>query len=150
MVDVGQQAPEFTLTDTNNQEVHLSSFRGKAVVIAFFPKAFTGTCERQLSDHQHHLSEFEALNAQVIAISTDQGPSQKAFAGNCSITYPVLSDFRHKVITQFGINRETGLVANERAVFIIDKDGKLAWKHIEAAPGQWSGVAPELEALKKL
>ncbi|MGI8913124.1 MAG: redoxin domain-containing protein [Chloroflexota bacterium] len=68
MVAVGQEAPDFTLRDTANQEVKLSSLRGKPVVLAFFPKAFTGTCERQLSEHQHRLSEFTALGAQVVAI----------------------------------------------------------------------------------
>ena len=151
MVDVGQEAPDFKLPDTNNQEVRLSDFRGKPVVLAFFPKAFTGTCERQLSEHQHRLQDFAALGAQVIAISTDQGPSQKAFAAQCGVTgFPILSDFRHQVMQQYGIYRESGALANERATFIIAKDGKLAYKHIEPKPGEWQGVEPELAELRKL
>lgn len=151
MVDVGQPAPDFTLTDTANNEVKLSDFRGKPVVLAFFPKAFTGTCERQLSEHQHRLSEFQALGAQVVAISTDQGPAQKAFAANCGVTgYPILSDFRHQAVRAYGIFRETGGLPNERATFIVDKDGKLAYKFIEPAPGNWQGIDPELAELRKL
>lgn len=151
MVDVGQAAPDFTLTDTNNQEVTLSSFRGKPVVLAFFPKAFTGTCERQLSEHQHRLADFSALNAQVIAISTDQGPSQKAFAAHCGVDgFPILSDFRSKVVKAYGISRDSGALANERATFIIDKNGNLAYKFIEPNPGQWAGIDPEIAELKKL
>ena len=151
MVAEGQEAPDFTLTDVTNQEVSLSSFRGKPVVLAFFPKAFTGTCERQLSEHQHRLSEFNALGAQVIAISTDQGPSQKAFAAQCGVDgFPILSDFRHQVVRAYGIYRESGGIANERATFIVDKDGKLAYKHVEPAPGNWQGIDPELAELRKL
>ena len=151
MVQVGQQAPDFTLTDTAGQEVKLSSFKGKPVVLAFFPKAFTGTCERQLSEHQHRLGEFTALGAQVLAISTDQGPSQKAFAANCGVDgYPILSDFRHQVVQAYGIHRPTGGAPNERATFIVDKDGKLAYSFIEPAIGNWQGIDPELAELRKL
>ena len=152
MVDVGQQAPDFTLQDTQGREVTLSSFRGKApVVLAFFPKAFTGTCERQLSEHQHRLAEFQQLGAQVLAISTDQSPSQQAFAAQCGVQgYPILSDFRHAVVQAYGIARPIGNLANERATFIIAKDGTVAYKFVEPAPGNWQGIEPELTELKKL
>lgn len=151
MVAVGQAAPDFTLNDTANQEVKLSDYRGKPVVLAFFPKAFTGTCERQLSEHQHHLGEFTALGAQVIAISTDQGPSQKAFAANCGVTgFPILSDFRHQVVQAYGIYRPSGGAPNERATFIVDKDGKLAYSFVEPVLGNWQGIEPELAELRKL
>ena len=151
MVEVGQEAPDFTLTDTENQEVRLSSFRGKPVVLAFFPKAFTGTCERQVSEHQHHIEEFAQLGAQVLAISTDQGPSQKAFASQCGVKdFPILSDFRHQVVRSYGIYLESGGRANERATFIVDKDGKLAYKFVEPVAANWQGIEPELAELRKL
>lgn len=151
MVQVGQQAPDFTLTDTAGQDVKLSSFQGKPVVLAFFPKAFTGTCERQLSEHQHRLAEFTALGAQVVAISTDQSPSQKAFAANCGVDgFPILSDFRHQVVQAYGIHRPTGGAPNERATFIIDRDGKVAYSFVEPVIGNWQGIDPELTELRKM
>lgn len=151
MVDVGQAAPDFALNDTENKEVRLSDFRGKPVVLAFFPKAFTGTCERQLSEHQHHIDEFRQLGAQVVAISTDQSPAQKAFASNCGVKdFPILSDFRHQVMQQYGIYRESGNLANERATFIVAPDGTLAYKFVEPSPGNWQGIEPELAELRKL
>ena len=152
MVDVGQEAPDFSLGDTAGNTVQLSSFRGKAaVVLAFFPKAFTGTCERQVSEHQHRLADFQKLGAQVFAISTDQSPSQKAFAAQCGVSgFPILSDFRHQVVRQYGIYRESGGAANERATFIVDKNGKIAYKHVEPVIGEWQGIEPELTELRKL
>ncbi len=99
MVEVGQQAPDFELTDTAGNSVKLSDFRGKPVVLFFFPMAFTGVCERQLSTHQQRLGEFQALGAQVIAISADQTASQREFANHCGVNgFPILSDARHKAI----------------------------------------------------
>ena len=151
MVEVGQPAPQFTLLGQGNKDVSLADFKGQNLVLFFFPKAFTGTCERQLSEHQHHIAEFRQLGAQVIAISTDQSPAQKAFASNCGVQdFPILSDFRHQVMQQYGIYRESGNLANERATFIVAPDGKLAYKFVEPAPGNWQGIEPELAELRKL
>lgn len=150
MVEVGQQAPDFELTDTAGNSVKLSDFRGKPVVLFFFPMAFTGVCERQLSTHQQRLGEFQALGAQVIAISADQTASQREFANHCGVNgFPILSDARHKAIQAYGVYRESGPV-NERATFVIDKNGTIVYKFIEESPGNWRGIDVELEQLRKL
>lgn len=151
-VEVGQAAPDFTLDAHDGGQVSLSSFKGqKNVVLFFFPKAFTGTCERQVTGHGQDLSKFQALNAEVLGVSTDQSPSQAAFAKQCgSVSFKLLSDHRHKVVNQYGVARGEGSLSNERAVFVIDKQGIVRFKHVEPKPGEWSGTQAELDALQKL
>src|SRR5437588_9194652 len=98
-LEVGQPAPDFTLNDTTNKPVKLSELRGKPVVVFFFPKAFTGTCERQISETHHNIAKYRELGAEVVGISTDQSPSQAAFIKQCGVdSYPILSDFRHRTV----------------------------------------------------
>lgn len=150
VIEVGQRAPDFELTDTEQNTVRLSDFHGKPVVLFFFPMAFTGVCELQLSQHQHRLQDFTDLGAQVLAISADQRAAQKEFASRCGVNgFPILSDARHNVIKAYGVYREAGPV-NERATFILGKDGNIVYKFIEAAPGNWQGIDVELEQLRKL
>lgn len=151
-VDVGQPAPDFTLSATTGTDVTLSSFKGKKnVVLFFFPKAFTGTCERQVVGHSADLAKFQELNAEVFGISTDQTPSQQAFAKQCgNVAYPLLSDFRHRVINTFGVARPEGGAPNERAAFVIDKEGVVRYKQVEKSPGEWSGTEGELQALRQV
>jgi peroxiredoxin len=150
--DVGQPAPDFTLPSTEGGEVSLSSFKGKKnVVVFFFPKAFTGTCERQVAGHGTDLDKFKALDAEVFGVSTDQTPSQQAFAKQCgSVNFPLLSDNRFNVVMQYGVGKAQGGLPNDRAVFVIDKQGVIRYKHVEPKPGDWSGTAGELEALRSI
>ena len=152
MVEVGQQAPDITLLGEGNKEVRLSDFRGQNVVLFFFPKAFTGTCERQVSEHAHEIDRFKAMNAAVLGVSTDQVPSLLQFARHCEAAGKValLSDFRHRAIREYGVAVEEGPIANRRATFIVDRDGVLRYKHVEEAVGQFQGIAPELEALQQI
>jgi peroxiredoxin len=150
-LSVGQTAPDFTLGSTAGSDVTLSSLRGKNVVVFFFPKAFTGTCEKQISGHGQSIKAFQDLNAEVFGISTDQTPAQQAFAKQCSdVTFSLLSDFRHRVVNAFGVARAEGGVPNERATFVIDKAGVVQYAHVESSPGNWSGLDGELAALRKI
>ena len=151
--DVGQPAPDFTLPSTEGGDVSLSSFKGKKnVVVFFFPKAFTGTCEKQVSGHAADLDKFKALDAEVFGISTDQTPSQQAFAKQCEAAgkLNLLSDNRFKTVMAWGVGKAEGGLPNDRAGFVIDKSGVIRHKQVEAKPGDWSGTAGALEALGKL
>ena len=150
--EVGQPAPDFTLPSTAGGEVTLSSFKGKKnVVVFFFPKAFTGTCERQVTGHAADLERFQALDAEVFGISTDQTPSQTAFAKQCGhVNFPLLSDNRFRTVMDWGVGKAEGGLPNDRAGFVIDKQGIVRYKHVEPKPGEWSGTAGELEALQSL
>ncbi len=150
--DVGQAAPDFTLPSITGSDVSLSSYKGqKNVVVFFFPKAFTGTCERQNAGHAADYAKFQELNAEVIGISTDQTPSQTAFAKQCgNDKFPVLSDNRFKTVMDYGVGKPTGGLPNDRASFVVDKNGVIQYKFIEPNPGQWSGTEGALAALKKI
>jgi peroxiredoxin len=152
VVEVGKPAPDFTLLGEGNAEVSLADFKGQNLVLFFFPKAFTGTCERQIVDHAQHSEQFAALNARVVGVSTDQVPTLQKFAEQCESAgkLQLLSDFRHKAVQSYGIAVDSGPLPNQRAVFIIDGKGILRYAHVEPAAGQYQGAAPELEALKGL
>ncbi len=152
MPEVGQPAPAFTLPGTDGKDHALADYRGKNVVLFFFPRAFTGTCERQISTHAHEIDRFRALNAVVLGVSTDQSPSQVAFARQCDPdgTVPLLSDFRHQTVRDYGVYLPEGARPNERATFIVDGEGVLRYKFVEPNAGQWAGTEPEYAALRGL
>ena len=123
----GQEAPDFALKDQDGNEVTLSSFRGNQnVVIVFYPFTFTGVCEGELCSLRDNLSEFDAVKAQVLAISCDTRHAQKQWATQQGFTFPVLSDFwpHGAVARAYGVFNEQRGCAN-RATFVIDKDGKV-------------------------
>jgi peroxiredoxin len=146
VVEVGQPAPQFTLLGEGNKDVSLADFQGQNLVLFFFPKAFTGTCERQISEHAQAIDQFAALNAKVVGVSTDQVPALLKFAEQCEAAGKVtlLSDFRHRAVQDYGIAIDSGPTPNQRAVFIIDGAGTLRYAQV----GQYEGIGPELEALK--
>ena len=123
----GQEAPDFALKDQDGTEVTLSTFRGNQnVVIVFYPFTFTGVCEGELCSLRDNLSEFDAVKAQVLAISCDTRHAQKQWAAQQGFTFPVLSDFwpHGAVARAYGVFNEQLGCAN-RATFVIDKDGKV-------------------------
>ena len=126
-VESGQEAPDFTLKDQDGNEVTLSSFRGgRNVVIVFYPFTFTGVCQGELCSLRDDLSEFEAVKAQVLAVSCDSRHAQKQWAEQQGFTFPVLSDFwpHGAVAKAYGVFNEQLGCAN-RATFVIDPEGKV-------------------------
>lgn len=152
VVAVGQPAPQFTLYGEGNKEVTLDEFRGQNLVLFFFPKAFTGTCERQIVEHAGAIDKFNEMNARIIGVSTDQMPSLQKFAEQCEAAGKVtlLSDFRHKAIRDYGVAVESGPLPNQRATFVIDREGVVRYAFVEPSPGNFQGIAPELEALQQI
>jgi peroxiredoxin len=116
----------------------LSDFRGKQrVVLAFHPLAFTPVCAEQVRTYERERARLDALNAHVLAVSVDAGPSKKAWAESLGgISYDLLSDFHPhgKVASDYGVMRNDGI--SERAIFVIDKDGKIAWAKQYQIPEQ--------------
>ena len=149
---VGDEAPDFTLPSaTGPGPVTLSAFRGKQnVVLAFFPFAFSGTCSAQLPSYQAELERFRSYDTEVIGISMDAGYSLKEFAKQLSITYPLLSDFypQGKVVDLYGVRHAAGMA--ERALFVIDKSGKIAWVHVHRPTGEVPDNEELFEVLRKL
>jgi thioredoxin-dependent peroxiredoxin len=126
---IGDRAPDFSLPSTTGQQISLSQFRGKQrILLEFYGSDFAPTCGANLSARKTDYSEFQALNVQILGISTNHPFSQKMFADSLQLPFPLLSDFPDmKVTRQYG-----GLSLNatyarfgiaERAFFLIDKDG---------------------------
>jgi len=127
---VGDMAPDFALPSTVGKPVRLSDLRGKsAVALAFFPAAFTGGCNKEMSAFQADIAHFEGAETKVFGISTDQIPSLKELSDRLRLTFPLLSDFsKRQVASDYGVLFADLGVANF-ATFVIDKDGRI--QHIE-------------------
>jgi mycoredoxin-dependent peroxiredoxin len=149
---VGAPAPEFTLKDQTQQEVSLTSFRGKKrVVLIFYPLDWSPVCTQEHACFVNDMKKFEQLDAQVLGLSVDSVWSHKAYADKMGIHYPLLADFhpRGAVAAKYGIYLEDKGITG-RAIFIIDRDGKLAWQKdygIPVVPGV-DEVAKALEGVK--
>jgi len=149
MADLNAQAPDFTLRHTKTDTVTLSNLRGQKVVLAFFPAAFTGVCEKELCTFRDSLSELNELNATVLGISVDAPFSNLAFAGKNDINFPILSDYGREVTRAYDVALDdfaglTGYTAAKRAVFIVNENGNISYKWIGPNPG----VEPDYDEVK--
>ena len=136
-IDVGAQAPDFTLKDQNNQEVSLGDFRGrKAVLLVFYPLAFTGTCQGELTEVRDNLSEYANDHIQVLTVSVDSPYSHKVWAEREGFEFPLLADFwPHGAVAQaYGVFNEIAGIAN-RGTFVIDRDGQIRFAEM-LGPGE--------------
>jgi peroxiredoxin len=147
---VGTAAPEFSLHVTPDQTLSLSELRGKPVVLAFYPADWSPVCGDELSIFNEILPDLLKYEAKLIGISVDGAWCHDAFAKHKHLHFPLLSDFEPKgrVARSYGAYRETDGVC-ERALFVIDKDGTIAWSYcspVAVNPGA-DGILRALEAL---
>ena len=136
-VEVGQAAPEFTLTNQYGQQVSLSDYRGaKNVVLMFYPFAFTGICTAELCTLRDRGEEFANDHTVVLSVSCDSVPALKLFAEQEALTNPLLSDFwpHGEVSRAYGAFLEDKGFST-RATFVIDLEGIVRWSVING-PGQ--------------
>jgi len=126
---VGHTAPDFTLKDQNQKEVKLSNFAGKKkVVLVFYPLDWSPVCTNEHACFVNDMKQFETLDAEVLGVSVDSVWSHKAYAEKMGIKYSLLADFHPKGATgeKYGVYLgEKGITG--RAIFIVDKQGKVAW-----------------------
>jgi peroxiredoxin len=145
-VEVGSEAPDFTLNDYNKQRVTLSSFRGsQAVLLVFYPFAFSGTCHGELCQLRDELATYEDENVQVLGVSVDSPFALKAWANQEGFQFPLLSDFwPHGAVAQsYGVfNEAVGMAL--RGTFLIDDSGVVRFAEVNA-PGE----ARDQDAWKK-
>lgn len=146
---VGHPAPAFSLLDTARKPVNLADYKGKKVVLAFFPAAFTGVCEKELCTFRDSLSQLNGLNAEVLAISVDAPFSNAAFGAKNAISFPILSDYTRAAVSAYGVALENfagmpGYTASKRAVFIVSEDGNVTYEWVGPTPG----VEPDYDAVK--
>jgi peroxiredoxin len=132
-LDVGTKAPDFTLTNQDREPVTLSEQKGRPVVLAFFPAAFSSVCTKELCTFRDSLAELNKAEAQVFGISVDTFFTLKAFQDSQKLTFPLLSDFNKQAIRAYGVFNEdmVGLKGiAKRAVFVIDKDGIVRHREV--------------------
>jgi len=146
-VEVGQEAPDFTLRDENGEEVELSSLRGRNVVLIFFPAAFSGICTKELHTATDLAEKYGAAGAEVFGVSVDSPYALKAFKRDEDLDVRFLSDFHPKgqMATEYEAYIPEAGVAT-RATYVIDKDGKVAYKAINH-PGEMRDQDAIIDAL---
>ena len=146
----GEIAPEFTAASTSGSDVSLSSFRGKRnVLLAFFPLAFTGTCTKELVCFTEDFDQFAGKGVEILPISVDSTASLKEFKNKLQMKTDLLSDFKRDISRAYGVLNEDRFYSN-RAYFLIDKEGRVRWSHIEDSNGQRRENSEILAAIKLL
>jgi glutaredoxin-dependent peroxiredoxin len=153
-VQTGQDAPDFTLKNTDMQDVTLSGLRGqKNVVLLFVPFAFTGVCTNELCSVRDNLNDYAKLNAEVLALSVDSPFAQKQWKEKEHLNFTLLSDFNREACQAYGAYFEDlrGLhgVA-KRAAFVIDKAGKVQYAEVLESPGNLPNFDKIQETLQGL
>ena len=131
--DVGSKAPDFTLTNQDRQPVTLGEQRGRPVVLAFFPAAFSSVCQKELCTFRDSMGRLGEAKAQVFGISVDTFFTLKAFHDQQKFTFPLLSDFNKQAIRDFGVFNEDMIGLKgiaKRAVFVLDKDGVVRHREV--------------------
>jgi len=146
----GTRAPDFTLGSTPAQTVSLTDYRGRPVILAFYPADWSPVCGDQMALYNEVLPEFERYGAQLLGISVDGVWCHAAFAKDRKLRFPLLTDFEPKgeVARRYGVYR-TGDGFTERALFVIDGDGIIRWgdvSPIDVNPGA-DGILRALDAL---
>lgn len=147
-MNIGDKAPEFKLFDSNKNEVNLSDYRGKNVVLLFFPLAFTSTCTTELCGVRDDISNYDHLNAEVLAISVDTPFTLGKFKAEQGLNFKMLSDFNKDTSKAYGSLYDTFILGmqgvSKRSAFVVDKDGILRYAEVLEDAGQ----IPNLEAVK--
>lgn len=159
--EVGEAAPDFTLSSTApsttgkpsstaGKLVTLSDFRGKqAVLLAFFPLAFTSTCTAEVCAFSEDFDQFTGKDVVVLPVSVDAVPSLREYKKAYSLKVDLLSDFKRMASRAYGVLREDTFYSN-RAYFLIDKSGIVRWAHIEDKPGQLRDNAEIMKHIDEL
>ena len=148
-ISIGQVAPTFTLFDTDKKAISLSDYKGKNVVVLFFPLAFTGVCTTELCSIRDNIGVYNTANAEVLGISVDSLFTLGKFKEEQKLNFTLLSDFNKTAATSFEVLYETfpafemqGVA--KRSAFVIDKEGVVQYAEICPTPGD----LPNFEAIQ--
>ncbi len=150
LVGPGVAAPEFSLPNAPDGRLSLKEFRGRPVVLAFYPADWSPVCGDQMALYNEALAEFSKYEAQLLGVSVDGVWCHAAFAANRKLRFPLLADFEPKgeVARRYGAYRaKDGFT--ERALFVIDRSGTVAWSYLSPI-GINPGADGILDALEKL
>ncbi len=134
MIQVGKPAPDFSLFDTDKNKITLSGYKGKNILLLFFPQAFTGVCTKELCAVRDDISRYSKLNARVIGISVDSVFTLKNFKEDQQYNFDLLSDFNKDVSALYGCLYHDWILdmkgVSKRSAFIIDKNGIIQYAEI--------------------
>jgi peroxiredoxin len=149
---IGDKAPDFTLFNQDGEAVSLSSFKGKNVVVLFFPAANTGACTKEMCTFRDELKEYENLDAKLLGISVDTHFSLKMFHDKNNYNFPLLSDFNKRVIKDYDVVLDVFVPGKfdyfntaKRAAFVVDKNGNVKYFEILANAGD----QPNFDGIKR-
>ena len=133
-IKIGQQAPDFTLYDSDKQKVSLSDYKGKNVLLLFYPQAFTGTCTKELCSTRDNIAIYNQANAQVFGISVDSIFTLAKFKEEQHLNFPLLSDFNKTTSTAYGSLYDNFVFdmhgVSKRSAFILDKQGIVRYAEV--------------------
>lgn len=149
-IEVGQKAPSFTLYDSDKKQVSLEDYRGKNVVLLFFPAAFTGVCTKELCQARDEMSFYNDVNAEVLGISVDLPFALSKFKELHDYSFSLLTDFNKEASTAYNVLCAEWILGlkgvSKRSAFVIDKDGIIRHKEVLENAGEY----PDFEAVKNV
>ncbi|MFL2962165.1 MAG: redoxin domain-containing protein [Candidatus Poseidoniaceae archaeon] len=148
MVKIGDTAPAFTLKNTGKSDVTLADYIGQTVVLAFYPGAFTGVCDKEMCAFQDNLAKLNDSNSTVLGISVDSPWANAEFARKYNLEFDLLSDLDREVVNSYdaafvGLGGIDGYVCANRVVIVIDKAGVVQHRWVAENPG----VEPDYDAV---
>lgn len=154
-ITTGQISPDFTLFDADKNKVTLSEYRGKKVLILFFPLAFSSVCTAELCNIRDNISSYNDANAMVLGISVDSVFVLKKFKEEQHLNFPLLSDFNKEASKAFDVLYETFPAfdmhgVSKRSAFVIDKEGIIKYAEVCASPGDQPDFTAIQQVLKAL
>lgn len=148
-IEIGQKAPEFTLYDSEKNKVSLADYKGKNVLLVFFPQSFTRVCTAELCSLRDNIATYNNANAQVFGISVDSVFTLAKFKESQQLNFPLLSDFNKEVSTAYDAIYADWILdmkgVSKRSAFIIDKDGNIRYAEVLEAAGD----LPNFEAIQQ-
>ncbi len=153
-VQIGSVAPAFTLKSSDKSDVSLSDYKGKNVVVLFFPLAFTGVCTTELCSIRDNKADYESLNAEVLAISVDSLFTLEKFKEEQRYNFPLLSDWNKDVSASYGALYDEFVLGmkgvSKRSAFVVDKEGKIRYAEVLENAGELPNFVAINETLKEI
>lgn len=144
----GDTAPDFKLYSSDKKEISLSDYRGRKVVILFFPMAFTSVCTAELCEMRDNISTYKDLDAEILGISVDSVFTLDKFRKEQNLPFPLLSDFNKEVSEKYGALYEEFVLGmkgvSKRSAFVVDKAGQIAYAEVL----EEAGKVPDFEKVK--
>ncbi|HYF30307.1 MAG TPA: peroxiredoxin [Chitinophagaceae bacterium] len=151
-LSIGQRAPAFSLFNSSKERVNLDDFKGRKVVLLFFPQAFTGVCTKELCSVRDNIAAYNNINAQVLGISVDSVFTLNKYKQEQSLNFPLLSDFNKEVSAAYGSLYDNWVFdmkgVSKRSAFVIDEEGIIRYAEVLENAGEIPDFGKINEALQ--